>query len=67
MLVSCRAGPNYSNIRILVRKMSIRSLNQYSELRFFFFHVGLRDVTRAREANYASATPSREAREVEEE
>ena len=31
-----RAGPNYSNIRILVRKISIRSLNQYSEFRFFF-------------------------------
>ena len=42
-----KAGPNYSNIRILVRKISIRSLNQYSEL---FFRV--RDVTRAREANY---------------
>ena len=45
-----RAGLNYSNIQILVRKISIQSLNQYSELRCFFFHVP--DVTRAREANY---------------
>ena len=35
-LVNTRAGPIYSNIRILVRKISIRSLNQYSELRVFF-------------------------------
>ena len=27
-----RAGPNYLNIRILVLKISIQSLNQYSEL-----------------------------------
>jgi hypothetical protein len=33
---TARAGPNYSNILILVRKISIQSLNQYSELRFFF-------------------------------
>ena len=56
-----RAGPNYSNIRILVRKISIRSLNQYSELGCFFFHV--RDVTRAREANYKRQQHQAEKRE----
>ena len=56
-----RAGPNYSNIRILVRKISIRSLNQYSELRFFSFSCSWR--TRAREANYKRQRHQAEKRE----